>query len=460
MSRSHRLRRLVPVAALAGLAVAPGAARAESVVRLPGFEAPGTPARYNAVKVLKLGPAGAKKVLVLEPGTSAGAPYFKPVAEDILKRLPGWQIWSVERRENLLEDQSEFDRAKRGQATPQALFDYYLGWIGGTPGTTHFTPKTKDEVGFARSWGMRVAMEDLRTVVRSARRGGRKVVLGGHSLGGNMAVSYATWDFAGRAGGDDLSGLVLIDGGSGPGTKARPTPTPAQAQAEVAKLAGEDPFLDLAGNGLTWTAGVFNTIGSTLALKDPTGRSPLQDWPLLPKDLKPPVPATNRGGYGYALDTETGPANLTLVQQHLGHLGTTGALRDWVDGELGTVARAATAFSGIPGMDGSAWYHPRRLTLDGSVTNGGIATPAQKTLGVRTTHGRDLDLPIYAFETSLGKGRVLKGAALLAKRSGIASSRVTLVDRSATYAHIDPLTASPEKNAFLKTVVPFLRKVR
>ena len=38
--------------------------------------------------------------------------------------------------------------------------------------------------------------------------------------------------------------------------------------------------------------------------------------------------------------------------------------------------------------------------------------------------------------------------------------RLVLVDRHTAYDHIDPLSALPGKNAFLKTVVPFLRRVR
>jgi len=38
---------------------------------------------------------------------------------------------------------------------------------------------------------------------------------------------------------------------------------------------------------------------------------------------------------------------------------------------------------------------------------------------------------------------------------------VKTVRRIKTYAHIDPISAAPSKNAFLQTVVPFLRhKVR
>jgi len=35
-----------------------------------------------------------------------------------------------------------------------------------------------------------------------------------------------------------------------------------------------------------------------------------------------------------------------------------------------------------------------------------------------------------------------------------------LVDRAASTSHLDPLTAAPERNDFLRTVVPFLRRIR
>ena len=117
------------VAILALLAAAPPAPAEPSVrfSRLEGRAAPGTPPKYNRVGVLEVGPRRARNILVLNPGTSASAAYFQPLAKSIVARAKGWQVWSVERRENLLEDHSMLDRAKAGQATPQQLFDYYLG---------------------------------------------------------------------------------------------------------------------------------------------------------------------------------------------------------------------------------------------------------------------------------------------------------------------------------------------
>ena len=158
------------VAILAVLAAAPPAPAAPSVrfTRIQGYAAPGTPAKYNRVGILEVGPRRARNVLVLNPGTSASAAYFEPLAESIVARAKGWQVWAVERRENLLEDHSMLDRAKAGQATPQQLFDYYLGYLDDPSVSPHFRLIGDDEVGFAREWGMRTEIEDLRRVVRRA----------------------------------------------------------------------------------------------------------------------------------------------------------------------------------------------------------------------------------------------------------------------------------------------------
>ena len=116
---------------------------------MKGFAAPGTPAKYDKVGVIKVGPRSAKNVLVLAPGTSAGAAYFVPLAQWIVSKLPGWQVWSEERRENLLEDQSVLNLAKHGKASAQTVFDYYLGYITDQSVTRHFQFVPDSTVQFA-----------------------------------------------------------------------------------------------------------------------------------------------------------------------------------------------------------------------------------------------------------------------------------------------------------------------
>src|SRR3954453_14188842 len=216
----------MPRKALAGLLVAgamlvaafaaSGASARTQVHWIHGYKSPGTPNSLNLVGTLRFGPSHAPNILVLNPGTSAGSAYFAPLARAIVKRTSGWQVWSVERRENLLEDQSVFNRAKRGNATPEQVFDYYLKWVTDHTITHHVQPVADDQVQFAKKWGMNVEIHDLRKVVKMAKQQGRHVVVGGHSLGGSITTAYATWDFNGKPGVKGLSGLVFIDGGSTP----------------------------------------------------------------------------------------------------------------------------------------------------------------------------------------------------------------------------------------------------
>jgi hypothetical protein len=428
-----------------------------SFKRIAGYRSPGTPAKYNKVGILKIGSKKARNVLVLNPGTSASASYFAPLAKDVVRRAKGWQVWAVERRENLLEDHSVFNRAKAGKANEQDVFDYYLGWLTDSSITNHFRFISED-VSFARRWGMNTEIQDLRRVVKSAERLGGRVVVGGHSLGGSITSAYATWNFRGRPGARGLSGLVFIDGGSSP----TPISRGAAEQALKDFAAAPSPWLTFGGIQAPYT-GLFNSTGASGVILDPDSPSIGQAWPLLPSNLKPPVPVTNAGQYGFALDTETSPPGLVAAQAHLGHLAASGDPVGWDNaGELTPLRRYARMFSGwgLKGLDGTAWYHPQRLTIDSGAVAAGNANPAQKVLGVRATRGDDLPrkLRIYAFGAALGGERVLDAARALAKQSHIPKRNLTLVDRHATYAHNDPNSAAP-RNAFVKNLLPFLREI-
>jgi pimeloyl-ACP methyl ester carboxylesterase len=362
-------------------------------------------------------------------------------------------VWSVERRENQLEDHSLLDASKLGTATPQEVFDYYLGWLVDPSVTDHFQLVPDSAVAFARGWGMNVEVEDLRRVVEAARRGGRRVVLGGHSLGGSITTAYATWDFQGRPAAQDVSGLVYIDGAS------NPTPiTPEQAQQSLQELQNGSPWIAFGGIPAPFL-GIFSATGSTATVVAPTDPSLGWSFPLLPANLKPPVQPTNEAQFAYAVDTETSPASLAAAQVHAGRLAASGSPRGWDRaGEITPIQRYADMLSGtgLTGMDGSAWYHPMRLTIDSRAVANGNANPAQTVLDVKATHGDDLSkhTPIYAFG-ALGGESVLESARLLARRSGIPDELLTLVNRQGTYAHNDPSAASPE-NEFLDHLIPFL----
>ena len=446
--------RILIAVTLSALAI-PAAAGARTItVPAPG---PG-PAATDKVFVTTYGSASAKRVLVLVPGTNGGAGNFAALGPDIVARVPGVQVWAFDRRSEGLEDRTGF---KAGD--PDTAFGYYFEQQP-LNGRT-FDLGLGSTALYGADWGLRTQMNDLRRVVSLARDGGRRtVVLGGHSVGASEAVAYASWDFAGRPGFKDIAGLVLIDGGGG--AKARTARERADlatrerelpAQIEAAK---KKPYLDLLRIGAPFASGLFSELGALYALKQPKVRSRVQDFSLLPKNLKPPVPATNEAQFGYAFDAKTSPAALGLIHATVGGLAASGDPRGWVDNGLTPVQRLARIFGGNPG--GAEWYFPLRLSLDlgaaGVASAKGLTrTALTNRLGLRAWDRSRIDVPLLAYQTSLSKGGVLRGARSLVAGSKIPRS-VYVDDPRAS--HLDPLAAAPAKSRFLKAVVPFLKSIR
>lgn len=436
--------------------VPPASAASEGAARIPS-PGPG-PKQFDAVDVHKFGPAKAKRVLVLMPGTAGGAGDFTLVARDLVKRVKGLAVWSIDRRSQPLEDTSRFEDALAGRATLQEMFDYYLGWIanGGSP-ADHFEFLDPETTPYAQKWGMEVALEDAREVVKRAagkgkKRGKREVFLGGHSLGASLAAAYAAWDFKGRPGFKDVDGIVLIDGGL---LGSFDSFTKAEAAEQLEEIS-EQPFLDLLGIGIPEAAGLFAEAGAIFASEDPTGDgSTLRDYPLLPAEFKTPVPATNQANFGYAFDRDTSPPGLALLHVNAGGLAASGEPRDWADGGITPVQNLAETFAAEP-ANAVEWYFPRRLSVDTNGANEMKQNAVARFLGLRLQHTKRIDVPIYAFQTDLTDGRVLRGADELIKRSRSKRKQAMLVDGDPRYSHLDPLTADSRKNRFAKTVARFI----
>ena len=447
--------------------------------------APGTPASIkikqvgnhvdlNKVGIIKVAPRKepAPNVLVFEPGTSAAAAYFVPLAKSLIedKELKGWQIWAVERRENYLENQKLVTKLKRGKATPEEFYNYYFGYLTNPAITNHYIAVPEGEVEFAKEWGMNVAVEDLKVVIKEAKALGGKVVLGGHSLGGSVVTAYATWDFEGKPGAQELAGLVYDDGGSSPLAISK-----EEAEASLAKLdkPSETPWLAFGGIPAP-DLGLFSVVGSSLAVADANGQSLLEKFPFLPPDLRSPItPVTNEAGFGYSVNVGTSPPSLVAAQIHGGagvEVAANGeGLHGWDGtGALTPVKRYAEMLSGtgLNDASGSEWYFPARLTLDTGAVGNGLANPAQEVLGLHSTMGTDLptSLKILAINSELDKvfgpgGGTLKAAELLAEQSGIPKENLTLINEEEFYAHNDPAGATPSNNEFFKHLVPYLKEI-
>ena len=95
---SHRSALAAGLAALASLALATGARAAEVQSTITGWtKAPG-PRAYDRLDVTKFGSSSAKTVLVLVPGTNGGRGDFTLTARELVRDVPGLQVWAVDRR--------------------------------------------------------------------------------------------------------------------------------------------------------------------------------------------------------------------------------------------------------------------------------------------------------------------------------------------------------------------------
>ena len=436
----------------------------------------------NKVGIIKIAPSAAKgkdkNVLVLEPGTSAAAAYFVPFAKSLVEDPElnkHWQVWAVERRENFLENQTELTKYKLGEVSSKEFFDYYLGYLGAAEVKRHYEPVENSLVEFAKEWGMNTAVEDLKVVISAAKALNGKVVLGGHSLGGSVVTAYATWDFGGEPGAQELSGLVYDDGGSSPIAI-----TKAKAEEELAALKKPNVTPWLAFGGIAAPdLGLFSATGSALTAVEPKGPSQLEGFPFLPPDLRSPItPVTNEAGFGYSVNVGTSPESLIAAQIHGGKGVETETETDGLHGWNGTgaltpVSRYAEMLSGMVSgtalhESGSEWYFPARLTLDTGAVGNGLANEAQEVLGLHSTMGEHLpkSLHILAIDSELdkllgGEQTTLTEAKLLAEQSGIPTiePNLTLIEEKNSYAHNDPAGATPEINEFFKHMVPFLKEI-
>ena len=334
------------------------------------------------------------------------------------------------------------DRAKAGTATAQQLFDYYLGWLDRPERSRRTSSSSRTRGRPSRASGGCRSRSRTCGASCGAPEARRRVVLGGHSLGGSITTAYATWDFGGRPGARDLAGLVFIDGGSGP------TPSAPQARPAPGGLQAGSPWLAFGGIAAPF-AGLFHATGALGVLIDPA--------PV----ARPGVPAAAREPHAAVPGHQRGRVRLRARHRDLAaHAGRrAGAPRPPRRGRrsarLGRRRRAHAdrryaemfAGAGLQGLDGTAWYHPLRLTIDaGAVAAGNAQRRRSGSSACRprtaTTCRRD-----RASTRSPRRWAASASSTPLGARAPVKNPapRLTLVDRHTTYAHNDPAAASPDE---------------
>lgn len=492
------------------------AIRREAMI-VRGVDETSTPDEHDALRLVRyrVDPAEpARAIVVLMPGFLGGAGSFDPLARALVRASkPGDAIeaWAIDRRANLLEDHHGLDVAEVRRDPELAVRYYFDGEEVEGKTFAGFLPQSA--LPFESEWGLATTIGDLRRVIEavpSAERRGR-VFLVGHSLGATIAEEYAAWDFDGTPGYAELAGLALVDGVA----QSEGASAPPLSETEYVKGGAGGPggfgnsglegitsgtryvSLPLLGTKVYPTA----SISAQRALLTPDAviedgyRDPLFQTLLALKDVPP---MTNRAAMGFAFDDASnglsfaavscGGATGGPVESYEGLFGVElvhptdpAATYDWIEFD-GTTPKEHTDLDDLarswhegPGLDFSEWYFPARLPLDAQAASTLVLEPGDWPLeayGLRATHGRSLDLPIFAAVAKLvgdlgaldplrklvetvpiGPGRPLAGT----PRSNPDAFRVLDVT---TLTHIDPLSgthASPDVAVFHDALVAFIR---
>jgi len=248
-----------------------------------GVNVTSNPGEYDRSGVLRyrVGDVPSRMILVLMPGIFGGAANFDIIARELVASTRGLEVWSVDRRSNLLEDRSGMIRALE-EEDPEVALHYYLTSAGEERG---FQPLPEDEAAYLRNWGLDVHLGDLHRIVLEAREEAPVVVLGGHSLGASIVTIYASREFEGGHGQEFVDGLLLIDGFLGrTGGFGREDEGiafgPIRLAPSVAELeaGGGPPYSD---SIISPEYQIEREIAAIYALLDPDGRAPaeLSDFP-------------------------------------------------------------------------------------------------------------------------------------------------------------------------------------
>lgn len=240
------------------------------------------------------GPSDASKadaVITLIPGIFAGASSIDPVARSVVRlaaeRGRNFEVWTIDRRSACLEDHFGTQAAERARDVRPAFDYYYNGKEVDGHKFAGFVPPSDAE--FMREFGLGLTVRDWHEIItrelpdRAVRA--KKLICGGHSLGGPLTAALASWDFDGNpettddAGYKDCAGLAGLDtsvsvNGSEGG------PAGVGVASEAAARSGGSPYV----NAPPFSPPVMQlpSIASTAAFLDPDKESIFNQ--LIPHD--------------------------------------------------------------------------------------------------------------------------------------------------------------------------------
>ncbi len=298
---------------------------------------------YTAYRLA--GDSGAPRaVLVLMPGTWAGSMSMDTVARDLLRLAgengkSGLEVWLLDRRSEQLEDHAGLWWAMQNEGKLsnseiiRTISDYYRPLFEPLDEGTElmgrrFVPLDHDSLRFMANWGADVAIRDWRAVVLEAHRrvgnaiegtlveearivddSAGSVFIGGHSLGGSLTVLYASYDFSRDPdteilGMNDVSGLVLLEGGSMKPRKIREMGAEKYLESNQKRYEDGKVYFDMDVLGIRYAPSTMASVGIMGWAADNARGEPCEfpDY-ARPKNLRLPR-ITNEAVLGYAMDDD------------------------------------------------------------------------------------------------------------------------------------------------------------
>ncbi len=161
--------------------------------------------------------ADADAVLVAQPGIFEGAGAFDSVARNTVaeaaKQGRHLEFWALDRRSNCLEDHLGTQAGLASGDVRLAVDYYYRG--ADVEGRRFGGVVPNDQLGWLGHIGVAQTVQDqydlLTAELPDPQVRKRKVLCGGHSLGGVITGFFAEWDFGGAAGADQCAGYFALD---------------------------------------------------------------------------------------------------------------------------------------------------------------------------------------------------------------------------------------------------------
>ena len=165
-------------------------------------------------------PLPVKAIVIMLPGYTAGATQFMFFAQDLITMADGeLEIWVMDNRSNLLEDNWGMDQAE-AQQDPMLAWNYYFEGqeVEGKTFAGYHDPRSP-ELDMMTEWGIELRMKDINLLMQKIAESNPKgtaenVILGGHSRGVRYTQMYAAYRFEDdHLGTEDLAGMLFFDGG-------------------------------------------------------------------------------------------------------------------------------------------------------------------------------------------------------------------------------------------------------